>query len=100
MDGDYDESIRQVEQLIDASLHQSHADMSATEIALKKVFDDSVTDKAISLEDNFFEIGISSLTLVEISLKIDDAWPGKVDIDDIFTYQTMTELARFIDGKS
>jgi len=100
MDGDYDESIRQVEQLIDASLHQSHADMSATEIALKKVFDDIVTDKAISLEDNFFEIGISSLTLVEISLKIDDAWPGKVDIDDIFTYQTMTELARFIDGKS
>lgn len=100
MDGDYDESIRQIEQLIDASLHQSHADMSATEIALKKVFDDIVTDKAISLEDNFFEIGISSLTLVEISLKIDDAWPGKVDIDDIFTYQTMTELARFIDGKS
>jgi len=100
MDGEYDEAIQHIEQLIDASMHQSHANMSATEVALKQVFDGIVKDKAISLEDNFFEIGISSLTLVEISLKIDEAWPGKVDIDDIFTYQTMTELAQFIDGKA
>jgi acyl carrier protein len=100
MDGEYDEAIQHIEQLIDASMHQSHANMSATEVALKQLFDDIVKDKAISLEDNFFEIGISSLTLVEISLKIDETWPGKVDIDDIFTYQTMTELAQFIDGKS
>jgi acyl carrier protein len=100
MDGEYDEAIQHIEQLIDASMHQSHANMSATEVALKQMFDGIVKDKAISLEDNFFEIGISSLTLVEISLKIDETWPGKVDIDDIFTYQTMTELAQFIDGKA
>jgi len=100
LDGKYDETIMQIAQLIDASIHQSHGDMSATEAALKKVFDSVVTDKSILLEDNIFEIGISSLTLVEISLKIEEVWPGKVDIDDIFTYQTMTELAQFIDSKA
>jgi acyl carrier protein len=58
-----------------------------------------VNDKEITLDDNFFEIGISSLTLVEIHLQIDEIWPDLVDIDDIFTYQTITEMAAYIDGK-
>ena len=99
LDGEFDEAITQLETLIDTSIHQSHADMSETEVKLKQVFDSIVTDNPISLDDNFFEIGISSLTLVEINLKIDEVWPDKVDIDDIFTYQTMTELAQFIDTK-
>jgi len=98
LNGEYDESIKQLELIIDASVHQSHSNMSQTEVKLKQVFDSIVKDNPISLDDNFFEIGISSLTLVEFNLKIDEVWPDKVDIDDIFTYQTVTELAQFIDS--
>ncbi|MCZ6883511.1 MAG: non-ribosomal peptide synthetase [Gammaproteobacteria bacterium] len=98
LNGEYDESIKQLELIIDASVHQSHSNMSQTEMKLKQVFDSIVQDNPISLDDNFFEIGISSLTLVEINMKIDEVWPDKVDIDDIFTYQTVTELAQFIDS--
>jgi len=98
LNGEYDESIKQLELIIDASVHQSHSNMSQTEMKLKQVFDSIVQDNPISLDDNFFEIGISSLTLVEINMKIDEVWPDKVDIDDIFAYQTVTELAQFIDS--
>ena len=74
--------------------------MSDTELQLKQAFDAIINDRSIELDDNFFEIGISSLVLVEIHLKLDDIWPDRVDIDDIFTYQTISELAQFIDSKS
>ena len=57
-------------------------------------------DKDLTVQDNFFEMGISSLTLTEIHQTIDDTYPGIVDITDMFEYQTLRELAGFIDSKS
>ena len=57
-------------------------------------------DKTININDNLFEIGISSLTLTEIHQKIDDTWPGVVDITDLFDNQSIAEVAAFIDSKT
>ena len=54
----------------------------------------------IAIHDNFFETGISSLTLTEIHQRVDETWPGLVDITDMFEHQTIAELARFIDEKN
>jgi acyl carrier protein len=53
-------------------------------------------DRPIGPDDNLFEIGVSSLTLTEIILAIDEKHPGKVDISDLFDYPTVHELAAFI----
>ena len=45
----------------------------------------------------FFEVGISSLTLTEIILALEERYPGKVDINDLFEYPTIRELAGFIE---
>ena len=58
-----------------------------------------VTDKSIAQDDNLFEIGISSLSLAEIHEKIDERYPGQVDITDLFDYPTINALARFIEEK-
>ena len=58
-----------------------------------------VTDKTITPDDNLFEIGISSLALAEIHEKIDEQYPGLVDITDVFDYPTVNALARFIQEK-
>ena len=55
-----------------------------------------VEDKTISLDDNLFEIGISSLALAEIHEGIDEAFPGKVDIADLFDNPTVRELSSFL----
>lgn len=50
----------------------------------------------LNLHDNFFETGISSLMLAEIHQCIDDRYPDKVDITDMFEYQTINDLSEFI----
>ena len=52
--------------------------------------------RKIGPDDNLFEVGVSSLTLTEIVLAVDENHPGKVDISDLFDYPTIRELANFI----
>jgi len=53
-------------------------------------------ERIIGPDDNLFEVGISSLTLTEIILAVDEKYPGKVDISDLFDYPTIRELAKFM----
>jgi len=45
-------------------------------------------------------VGVSSLTLTEIVLAIDEKHPGKLDISDLFDYPTLREIAAFIKENS
>jgi len=54
----------------------------------------------LAVDDNLFELGISSLTLAEIHAAIEDTWPEQVDITDLFDYPTVAELAAFLDNKT
>jgi acyl-CoA synthetase (AMP-forming)/AMP-acid ligase II/acyl carrier protein len=53
-------------------------------------------ERKIGPEDNLFEVGVSSLTLTEIVLAIDERYPGKLDISDLFDYPTLREVAAFL----
>ncbi len=53
-------------------------------------------DRRIGPDDNLFEVGVSSLTLTEIVLAIDERYPGKLDISDLFDYPTLREVATFL----
>ncbi len=50
----------------------------------------------LGADDNLFEAGLSSLTLTEIVLAIDERYPGKVDISDLFDVPTLREVADFL----
>ncbi|MBT8100737.1 MAG: non-ribosomal peptide synthetase [Gammaproteobacteria bacterium] len=53
-------------------------------------------ERTIGPDDNLFEVGVSSLTLTEIVLAIDERYPGKLDISDLFDYPTLREVAAFL----
>jgi acyl-CoA synthetase (AMP-forming)/AMP-acid ligase II/acyl carrier protein len=55
-----------------------------------------VRDRKIGPDDNLFETGVSSLTLTEIMLAIDQKYPGKVDITDLFDHPTIRQIATFM----
>ena len=57
-------------------------------------------DRKIGPDDNLFEVGVSSLTLTEIVLAIDEKHPGKLDISDLFDYPTLREIAAFMREKA
>jgi acyl-CoA synthetase (AMP-forming)/AMP-acid ligase II/acyl carrier protein len=53
-------------------------------------------ERSIGADENLFEIGVSSLTLTEIVLAIDERYPGKLDISDLFDYPTLRQVADFL----
>jgi len=53
-------------------------------------------ERRIGPDDNLFESGLSSLTLTEIVLAVDEKYPGRLDISDLFDHPTIREIARFM----
>jgi acyl-CoA synthetase (AMP-forming)/AMP-acid ligase II len=99
INGDYDELISQLNSL-SASAHVAvDEDMTAREQELKEMCQSVSNDIILNINDNFFDAGISSLTLAEIHQKIDEKYPEVVDIIDLFEYQTIKELAVFMESK-
>jgi acyl-CoA synthetase (AMP-forming)/AMP-acid ligase II len=60
---------------------------------------DAALERNIDVGDNLFEIGASSLKLIEIHEQIDRIYPGLVDLTEMFDFPTISELSRHLEGK-
>lgn len=94
VDGEYDDFIRQQEKNVQQDIGADEADPIVRE--LESICAEFSKDKVIKPDDNLFEVGISSLTLTEIMLAVDEKYPGRVDINDLFDYPTLRDLAGFL----
>ncbi len=96
-DGEFDDVLVQL-QPADTVGSETNQDPLVAE--LEVICREFAKDRKIGPDDNLFEVGVSSLTLTEIVLAIDERHPGKFDISDLFDYPTLREIATFIEGKS
>ncbi|MEX0977058.1 MAG: non-ribosomal peptide synthetase [Woeseia sp.] len=94
LDGEFDQVVAQLAALS----RQIPADTGENDLVreLEGICREFSRDRPIGPDDNLFEVGVSSLTLTEIVLAIDEKYPGKVDISDLFDYPTIRELATFL----
>jgi aryl carrier-like protein len=60
---------------------------------------DAALNRNIDVNDNLFEIGASSLKLIEIHEQMDKVYPGMVDLTELFDFPTIAELSRHLEGK-
>ena len=97
--GEYDEVIAEMERLNEVAHAGEDDEMTTTEQEVNQICIEVLKDKKLHLNDNFFDVGISSLALAEIHQRIDDVYPGLIDVVDLFEYQTIVEVSAFIDGK-
>ncbi len=72
---------------------------SSVEQQLKDICDVALEGKRVDVNDNLFEIGASSLKLIEIHEQIDRVYPGQIDLTEIFDFPTIAELARHLEAK-
>jgi len=101
LDGEYDEVLldqRQLNEQAEESEIESIDDPQVAE--LMAICAEFSKERHIGPDDNLFEVGISSLTLTEIMLAVEEKHPGKVDINDLFDHPTIRELAGFLESKS
>lgn len=97
--GEYDAALKEIENLMQPKAETSDEGLSPLEKELKDICNSVIEDRSLDVNDNFFESGISSLVLAEIHQKIDDRYPDKVDVIDLFEYQTIIDLAKFLQVK-
>ena len=84
-----------VEQLAPAEI-EAATDDDVLVAELEVICREFAKERTIGPDDNLFEVGVSSLTLTEIVLAIDERSPGKLDISDLFDYPTLREVADFM----
>ena len=97
--GEYNDALKEIENLMQPQELTSDEELSPLEKELKEICNSVIDDRTLDVNDNFFESGISSLVLAEIHQQIDDRYPDKVDVVDLFEYQTIIDLAKFLKEK-
>ena len=96
LDGEYDEVLGK----LTSETSSEGLDSDPLVAELEMICREHSKERIIGPDDNLFEVGISSLTLTEIALAVDERYPGKVDISDIFDYPTLREIAQFLRDQS
>jgi len=97
LDGEFDSALKELSALAlavdDAEVDAAGNSLVADLLAICAEFS---RDRKIGIDDNLFEVGISSLTLTEIMLAVEEKYPGKVEMNDLFDHPTIGELAIFL----
>jgi acyl-CoA synthetase (AMP-forming)/AMP-acid ligase II len=100
VNGVYDAELRELAALRAAEEAAGGAKVTSNEIERKlKDICDAALERNIDVADNLFEIGASSLKLIEIHEQIDRIYPGLVDLTEMFDFPTISELSRHLEGK-
>jgi acyl-CoA synthetase (AMP-forming)/AMP-acid ligase II/acyl carrier protein len=97
--GEYAAELQELEQLRAARRGPESGSLSEIEDKLKGICESALEGKRIDLHDNLFEIGASSLKLIEIHEHIDRDYPGLVDLTELFDFPTIGELAKHLEAK-
>lgn len=102
-DGEFDEAIRVLAPMMDPAAGPDASDAGgkgATLVRLQQLCERIIPDKRIAPDTNLFEINLNSLTLARLHEGIDEVFPGRLEVMDLFDYPTLQELADFLDGPS
>ncbi len=97
-DGEFDADIAALDALR-AAHAGSHVSGSDLEARLQAIAEAALPGKRIEVSENLFEIGASSLKLIEIHENIDRDYPGLIDLTELFDHPTIAELAKHLEGK-
>ena len=97
--GEFDGELKELAALRAAQRGPGSTSRTQIEDRLKSICDAALEGKRIDVHDNLFEIGASSLKLIEIHEQIDREYPGQVELTELFDYPTIAELAQHLQSK-
>jgi acyl-CoA synthetase (AMP-forming)/AMP-acid ligase II/acyl carrier protein len=99
VDGEFDAELQALEALRIAQRGPQSSSQNQIEDNLRVIVEAALPGKRVDVQDNLFEIGASSLKLIEIHEQIDRQYPGLVDLTELFDYPTIGELAKHLEDK-
>jgi acyl-CoA synthetase (AMP-forming)/AMP-acid ligase II/aryl carrier-like protein len=99
IDGEFDAELKELESLRQAQGGAAHVSGTELESRLQSICEAALPGKRIDVHDNLFDIGASSLKLIEIHEHVDRDFPGLIDLTELFDYPTIAQLAKHLEGK-
>ena len=99
VEGEFDAELTELRALREAQRGPISVTRTELEDKLKSICDAALEGKRVDIHDNLFEIGASSLKLIEIHEQIDREYPGAVDLTELFDFPTIAELASYLEQK-
>ncbi len=99
VEGEFAAELSELAALRAAQQGATAAGHSQIEDTLRTICEAALGGKRVDVQDNLFEIGASSLKLIEIHEQIDHRYPGLVDLTELFDFPTIAELARHLEAK-
>ncbi len=99
VEGEFDAELAELRALRNAAPSAGRVVGSDLTSRLQTICESSLPGKRIDITDNLFEIGASSLKLIEIHENIDREFPGLIDLTELFDHPTLAELAKHIESK-
>ena len=94
LDGEFDEVVAELAPMGETGAEKAEDDPIVAELVA--ICREVAKDRQIGADDNLFEVGVSSLTLTELVLAVDEKYPGKLDISDLFDYPTLRDIATLL----
>jgi acyl-CoA synthetase (AMP-forming)/AMP-acid ligase II len=98
LEGAFDAELEELARLGDTRPADTHIG-GAIEQQLQTLCEGELDGRRIDPEESLFDLGASSLKLISIHERIEQRWPGTVEITDIFEYPTIRTLGKFIEAK-
>ncbi len=98
-DGEFDRELAELKALRESRGAPEREAGAGLEARLQALCEAALPGKRIDVNDNLFEIGASSLKLIEIHESVDKDFPGLVDLTELFDYPTIAQLAKHLEGK-
>jgi acyl-CoA synthetase (AMP-forming)/AMP-acid ligase II/acyl carrier protein len=99
VDGEFDTELAALAALRAAQRNPAQRARNELEEQLKTICDAALEGKRVDVNDNLFEVGASSLKLIEIHEQIDRLYPGQIDLTELFDFPTIAELAKHLETK-
>jgi len=75
------------------------APRTPTEEVLAQIWAEVLKLEQVGVEENFFDLGGTSLSVMRIPPRVKRSLGRDLKITDLFTYPTVSELARSLDGQ-
>jgi acyl-CoA synthetase (AMP-forming)/AMP-acid ligase II/aryl carrier-like protein len=99
VDGEFDADLEELRSLRASEGGSGQVSGSELEARLQSICEAALPGKRIDVGDNLFEIGASSLKLIEIHENIDREFPNLIDLTELFDHPTIAELAKHLETK-
>lgn len=97
--GEFNAELSELQALRGVSGETSGVTGTELEARLQTICENAMSGKRVDVTDNLFEIGASSLKLIEIHENIDREFPGMIDLTELFDHPTVAELAQWLQAK-